>query len=121
MRQQSSTVRSFPSSLPRCLFVALAIASLLIIAGCSPQIGDDCDNDSDCPSEASCDRSTRDGICTIKDCKPGDCPSESVCAQFGRHESYCLRSCSGDDDCRDDHSCIDDEELEISYCFVSES
>lgn len=97
-----------------------ALAIILLAMGCAPQIGDACEANNDCPTGAVCDRSVAGGFCTIRDCRPGDCPSESVCARFDRHRAFCMRSCSSDDDCRDGHRCIDDEELDLSYCFVAD-
>lgn len=99
--------------------VVIALA-LLLFSGCAPQIGDACENDEDCPSGSICDRSVANGFCTILDCRPGDCPSESICVEFDRHTAYCMRSCSSDEECREDHQCIDDEELNQRYCFVAD-
>lgn len=105
----------------RVLTAALAIIAMsFVISGCAPQIGDACEANNDCPTGTICDRSVEGGFCTIRDCRVGECPSEAVCVSFDRHRAFCMKSCSGDDDCRDGHRCIDDQERELSYCFVAD-
>lgn len=110
--------RSRCSTLVAAVFVALAFG-----LGCSPQIGDACENNNDCPDEGGviCDRSVQDGLCTVPGCRAGECPSESVCIEYDRHESYCMRSCESDEDCREGHICRDDEEFDDRYCFVDDA
>lgn len=113
----SKIFRSFPA--PATALWALA-AALTFALGCSPQIGDACDNDNDCPEQPRvvCDQSVEDGLCTVTDCRPDECPSESVCVQWDRHEAYCMKHCETDADCRTGHVCRDDEDIDVRYCFV---
>ena len=99
------------------LFLILAI---FLFSGCASQVGDDCTTDNDCPQGTLCDRSVEDGFCTLRNCRPGGCPSESICVAFDRHQTYCMRSCSADEDCRRGHVCRFDEEKEVSYCFTDD-
>ncbi len=119
VRQQCPTAHLFRSFVSRIPAVVIVIAVAAMLTGCEPQIGDACSDASDCPSGAICDRTVDQGFCTIEDCSPGDCPSEAVCIEYARHEAFCMRSCSDDDDCRRDHLCIDDEH-DQSYCFAAE-
>ncbi len=98
----------------------LLVVAMLWLTACAPQIGDACESSQDCPSGVTCERSVENGFCTIRGCRPGGCPSESICVSFDRHETFCMRSCSSDDDCRRDHVCIDDEDKGLSYCFVDD-
>lgn len=117
MRQQITAPQIFrrPISLALVLLFAAMIAS-----GCAPLVGDACETNEDCPDGTICDRSVENGMCTVEDCRIGECPSESVCVSFDDHTSYCMRNCNGDDDCRDDHRCIDDDQRDQNYCFVTD-
>ncbi len=120
MQQQLPALKLFrPRRFAGPWFIAIA-AVVLFSMGCSPQIGDACEHDENCPSGSFCDRSVENGFCTITDCRIGECPSESVCVEYARHEAFCMRSCEVDDDCRGDHECIDDTELDKRYCFISD-
>jgi hypothetical protein len=99
-------------------FLVLLLA--VCLTACAPQIGDACDSDQDCPAGVICDRSVEGGLCTIRNCRPSTCPSESICVVFDRHEAYCMRSCTSDEECRADHRCLLDEEKGVSYCFVDD-
>ena len=115
--QQETSPKFF--RLPLAAALAFALAATLAI-GCGPQIGDSCENNDDCPEAAVCDTSVEDGFCTVTDCRPGDCPSESLCVEFSRHETYCMKSCETDEDCRDDHACLSDDDVDGDYCFVAD-
>src|SRR5829696_1409616 len=105
---------------------ALSGAVLMFIAGCAPEIGDDCNTSLDCSQQGDrlCDTKQPGGYCTIFNCEPDSCPEdEAVCvafdfvldpmchpgdlpandtewARFGR--TFCMKACEEDDDCRDD-------------------
>jgi hypothetical protein len=98
------------------------IASFL---GCSPQIGKKCTLSTDCSQlgDRLCDTNQPDGYCTIFNCEPDQCPN-SICVAFdplldplcsavgdGRwprfERTYCLASCNGDGDCRNQYQCVD--------------
>jgi len=107
-------LRGAKGSVRGWLLVALAMGML---AGCGSSIGDDCDNNQDCPSGSYCDKVMPGGYCTIIGCRPDDCPDGSVCIEFYNGERFCMASCKGDGDCRDDYSCIKEEGLS-SFCSV---
>ncbi len=108
------------------------LAALCCLLGaCAPEIGDDCSTSADCAttdqsrlclSEAL--ESFPGGYCTVFNCQPGSCPSESVCvgyrtalanapecqdpsARARLQQTYCMRTCSKDGDCRTGYACID--------------
>jgi len=89
-------------------------ASFLILFafsfGCGREIGDDCKRNSDCGSGAGviCDLSKPGGYCTISSCIEDTCPSEAVCIRFSADDSYCMRRCNDDFDCRKGYVCVKD-------------
>jgi hypothetical protein len=104
---------------------ALALA-LGLLLGCQPHIGDDCETSADCSANGDrlCDITQPSGYCTIFNCEPGTCPDESVCIVFSAssstvpgcenaygtspyQRSFCMKTCSGESDCRSKYSCID--------------
>lgn len=97
----------------------------LLLAGCTPKIGNKCSLSTDCSQlgDRLCDTNQPDGYCTIFNCEPDQCP-DSVCVAFdptldpacgaatdGRwprfERSFCLAPCSDDSDCRSQYSCVD--------------
>lgn len=115
-------IRSLPLSLlPR------ALAVLLLLAGCQPDIGDSCSVDSECSQtgERICDTSQPGGYCTIFGCDPTSCPAdESICVAFGNVVStvpgcenpnrtspyvrnFCMKTCGNRGDCRNGYDCVD--------------
>lgn len=89
-----------------------AIVALVVLGGCQPLIGDDCQTNLDCSEDGDrfCDRTQPNGYCTIVDCTPGSCPHEGACVQFfeGVHaRNYCMRQCEGNGDCRGSYTCTD--------------
>jgi hypothetical protein len=113
----------FHKRLPfRALFLAAAVA-IALLAGCSPAIGDECESSGDCPTgrEFICDNTVPGGYCTISGCRIGECPDASVCVIFDRNTSFCMASCEGDDECREDLVCRKDQNFEdepMGYCYV---
>src|SRR5262249_37940669 len=111
-----------PRSMPP---LRLAVVALLVpLAGCTPQIGDNCEVSTDCSQlgDRLCDTSQPDGYCTIFNCEPDTCP-DSVCVGFnfeldptcsteddgrwGRFErTFCMAPCSSTDDCNDGYVCL---------------
>jgi len=113
------------------MYARLAVSSLLfVLAGCRPQIGDDCVSSIDCSAQGDrlCDTSQFEGYCTIFSCDPDSCPDDdSVCVGFGleltatclndegavpadprwpRFErTFCMAPCEEDDECRDGYQC----------------
>lgn len=91
----------------RITLLALVLASAALV-GCGSSVGDSCSTDSDCPSNAYCDKVMPDGLCTIANCRPDNCPDGSVCVEFYNGERFCMQNCDSDGDCRDGYSCIKD-------------
>jgi len=87
------------------LWITLLLA-LLFILGCGKEIGDSCSSTNDCPTGAVCDTSPPGGYCTITPCYSGDCPSEAKCIDYGMDNSFCMRRCNDDYDCRSGYSCV---------------
>ena len=65
---------------PRLRYSALS-SLLLLIAGCSNQIGTSCASNVDCSplGDRVCLTAQLDGYCTIEGCDVGTCPDEAVC------------------------------------------
>ena len=85
---------------------ALVVLAAFLAVGCGSSIGDDCGNNSECPSGSFCDETMPGGLCTISPCRPGECPGSSVCVEFYNGETFCLAACEVSDDCRDGYDCI---------------
>jgi hypothetical protein len=119
---------------PRAVQVGLLA---LALAGCQPEIGDDCDLSTDCSAAGDrlCDTTQPGGYCTIFNCEPGSCPEEAVCIGFKRAPStaaecslsgtrlmrtFCLRRCDDDSDCRSGYACIDMGKANPIGAFVAE-
>jgi hypothetical protein len=97
------------------LGLAFAAAGL---AGCTPHVGDHCNQNSDCSLQGTlqCDTSQPNGYCTLFNCSGNNCPSNSACVAFNaavpgcRYDDYmspsrttlpmCMWTCTKDSDCR---------------------
>jgi hypothetical protein len=116
------------SSLPlRFLVLALAAFALLGAAGCTPQIGDKCVLSTDCSTQGTlvCDPTQPGGYCTEVNCQGNLCPNQAACVLFNAtlpgcayndkagpmgartSESFCMKQCHHDSDCRAGYECID--------------
>ena len=82
----------------RWLTIGLS-ALVLAVVGCTPEIGDPCLSNLECPERATCDTTATGGYCMIFDCTSDSCPDEAVCIAF-RTFNACMRHCESDDDCR---------------------
>ncbi|HTN85832.1 MAG TPA: hypothetical protein VL242_19165 [Sorangium sp.] len=109
---------------PALLLVVLGASSLL--AGCGPQIGDECTTSLDCvqqEQELFCDTTQPGGYCTVFNCEPDSCSGSSVCVAFNpvmdqacgplanarwpRFErTFCMATCDDDEDCRSGYACV---------------
>ena len=108
-------------------FVCHSIVLLALVGGgCAAEIGDSCSYDVDCSPnmDRNCDRNQPSGYCLILSCDPDTCPSEAVCIEFttpcpdgtdeetceqieeNRERTYCLRHCTGGEDCRSGYECL---------------
>ena len=86
---------------------------LVVLVGCAPQIGDSCGSSGDCSvnGDRICDIAQPDGYCTVQACDPDTCPSEGTCVEWRydpdrTSETYCMKRCSSDGDCRDGYLCL---------------
>lgn len=105
------------------------------MAGCSAEIGDECQANSDCSLnyDRTCDFHQPGGYCLIIGCEPNSCPEEASCVEFitpcpepfdgagpdlngnnaecdeiepNRKRTYCLKHCNKNDDCRSNYDCV---------------
>ena len=106
---------------------SLRLLLLLTLCSCTPGIGSNCVQSTDCSptGQLLCDTSQPNGYCTVFNCQPSLCPQGSGCiatniAPLGcpyddRHapsrfsRQLCLKLCNQDSDCRegDGYACID--------------
>src|SRR3954454_25134750 len=109
----------------RLLFVALPVVAVVVLAACTPEIGDKCVLSTDCSTRGDrlCDTSQPDGYCTQFNCSKNSCPDNAACVLFnaaiqgcnyddrsGGYVSrvarpFCLASCGTDGDCRSGYIC----------------
>ncbi|MFW5924785.1 MAG: hypothetical protein ACOC9O_03680 [Myxococcota bacterium] len=94
-------------------WVALFGALTVSVAGCAPDIGDECSNHRDCSvtGDRICDQTQPGGYCTIRFCDPDTCPDNTVCVQWRfdpprTAETWCMARCGGDGDCRGGYNCV---------------
>ena len=103
-----------------------ALVLLFGLAGCKPEIGDDCTLSTDCSSSGDrlCDTTMPRGYCTMTGCKAGSCPDEAICVAYQTgisavpacydpqdqarlQQTYCMRKCKKESDCRGAYDCVD--------------
>lgn len=96
-----------------CLLFATTISA----AGCVPAIGDECTTNNDCPTQAICDSTAPGGYCTIPDCTRGACPGKAICVEYDDANTFCMKPCEGDGDCRDAYTCRN-ESYSRPFCYV---
>jgi hypothetical protein len=85
---------------------------LVLLLGCSAEIGDECGANVDCSPNGDrvCDLTAPGGYCTILGCIADSCPEESVCVAWDEgaaRRTFCMRHCGSDSDCRDGYQCFD--------------
>lgn len=107
------------------LSFGLGLLALLSLAACAPQIGDDCRTSINCSinGDRFCDRAQLDGYCTVRGCDPDTCPDDALCIEWRFEpprgtDSYCMKSCSRDRDCRDGYWCVLPEDVDELWAFV---
>jgi hypothetical protein len=101
------------------LLVSLAA---LLAGGCAAHVGDGCATNQDCATAQFCDTSPPGGYCTVVGCRANSCPSEAWCATalLGDHmQTYCLRKCEEDGNCRAGYVCRFDMATPGGVCFVA--
>ncbi|MDH4281228.1 MAG: hypothetical protein OEV36_01120 [Myxococcales bacterium] len=93
-------------------------------AGCKNNIGDSCANSTDCSvtGERQCDLSQPGGYCTVFACDPDTCP-QGACVEWRyipsrTAETWCMKTCNDDGNCRVQYSCVFPEEISASGGFV---
>ena len=79
----------------------------MFIFGCAPKVGDECEVNTDCGIDLSCDTSQSGGYCTRAPCETGECPDGAVCIEFPDKSSFCMDFCEATSDCRADYVCVD--------------
>src|SRR3954454_15461945 len=109
----------------RLLFVALPVVAVVVLAACTPEIGDKCVLSTDCSTRGDrlCDTSQPDGYCTQFNCAKNACPDEAACVLFNSNvpgcgyddraggygsrvaRSFCVAKCSSNSDCRGGYIC----------------
>lgn len=95
--------------------LALALAGA---AGCAAEIGDDCGSNADCGTTRICDKSLPGGYCTSTPCEVNSCPAEAVCIEFPDGQTYCMKHCGSNGDCRGGgYKCVEDYG-DHPYCGV---
>lgn len=104
--------------LPFGLLCLLALALAPTLTGCAPAVGDACTVNGDCPNGSICDSTVPGGYCTIPDCRAEQCPGTSVCVTFREEESYCMQTCSSDEDCREGYTCREAAERP-RFCYIA--
>lgn len=97
------------------LIMRLAIVLMLpalVAAGCKDHIGDSCGSSTDCSvtGERQCDLAQPGGYCTVFACDPDTCP-EGACVEWRfipsrTAETWCMKTCNSNGDCRRDYSCV---------------
>ena len=103
---------------PMTCFRSWFVFAAVLAVGCSPSIGDDCEFSSDCSvnGDRICDTAQPGGYCTVRDCEEDTCPEDSVCVRWRRTpsriaQSWCMATCGGGGDCRDEYDCVTAAEL----------
>lgn len=101
-----------PLRMNRSFILSLLMLSGLAVAGCQPKIGDSCGNSRDCSAtgERQCDLAQPGGYCTILGCDPDTCPDGTICVEWRfvpsrTAETWCMRPCSDDNNCRLGYLC----------------
>lgn len=109
---------SLPSALRSHAFgLIIAVFSVLTLAACAPEVGDECATSAECGTVGFCDTSSPGGYCTQTPCETNSCPDESVCVPFENDQTYCMRRCSNNGDCRSGYTCRDDIGP-VKFCYI---
>ena len=102
-------------------FYLIMVVSILFLASCKSNVGDPCEDSSDCEVDLVCEESFEDGYCLKFYCNIDDeesCPSEAQCTLFeDTNTTYCLRKCNTNEDCRSKYECKAIDSNEYRVCF----
>jgi hypothetical protein len=102
-------------------------AAAMLLAGCTPQIGDHCNLNTDCSLQGTrvCDNAQTNGYCTSFNCAPNTCIDNAVCVMlyadvpgcpYNGYQSpsrtqrtLCMKACGQNSDCRtsEGYECLD--------------
>jgi hypothetical protein len=120
---------------------ATVIALPLVLAACTPNIGDKCQLSTDCAISGGriCDTSQPNGYCTILNCIPNSCPGGASCVLFqpsvpgcgydDYHSpsrtgvSFCMAQCDQDSKCRqgDGYVCADPRKAPWNAAIIDDN
>ncbi len=108
---------------PSCLLAiaglpALLLAAAMLLMGCTPNVGDHCNLNTDCSLQGTlvCDNSQPNGYCTRLNCAPNTCPAGAACVLLysevpgcpydgysspsRTQRTVCMKICGQNSDCR---------------------
>ncbi|HIA00419.1 MAG TPA: hypothetical protein EYN06_04790 [Myxococcales bacterium] len=91
------------------------IIIVVLATACASQVGDPCENSTQCGPSLDCDLTQPDGYCTQKPCVVNGCPDEAACIKFEDESTFCMARCDSSSDCRDDYVCVDNFG-DIAFC-----
>ena len=102
--------------------IALSSLHLLgFLVACQPTIGDSCGSSLDCSAtgERQCDLAQPGGYCTVQNCNADTCPDGAICVEWGFNPSrtaqtWCMRGCGSDGDCRGLYLCALPSEINMA-------
>jgi hypothetical protein len=94
---------------------ALWIVLAILAAGCTSQVGDACENGTQCGPQLDCDLTQPDGYCTKSPCEINGCPEPGECIRFDDDSTFCMAHCESSDDCRDNYVCVTNYG-DVSFC-----
>ncbi|HSN81608.1 MAG TPA: hypothetical protein VLS88_03435 [Polyangiales bacterium] len=93
----------------RTVVLLLAGAGMM---GCQQNIGDACGSSTDCSltGDRQCDLAQPGGYCTVFSCDPDTCP-QGACVEWRfipsrTAETWCMKTCNDDRNCRSEYSCV---------------
>ncbi len=101
--------------MPLRVLIAIAVPfAFAALTGCQPQIGDRCNNSTDCSvnGDRLCDLAQPNGYCTIAGCDPDSCPNNALCVEFRptpsrTAQTFCMERCKGNGGCRGRYTCAE--------------
>lgn len=101
----------------------ILLAGAAALAGCQQNIGDSCGSSSDCSptGDRQCDLAQPGGYCTVFACDPDTCP-QGACVEWRfvpnrTAETWCMKTCDADGDCRREYSCVFPEQIDMDGEF----
>ncbi len=112
------TSASLNKSTLRALLMATLMLVTMLAAACSPEVGDECGSSQECGTIGLCDTASPGGYCTQTPCETNSCPIEAVCVEFENEQTYCMKRCSANGDCRSGYICRDDLGP-VKFCGVA--